>query len=167
MRTTLACTWIISKKIKIQVYLFFFTLLIIQVCASGVRFWEDPGDGFFEFAVKRALNQDQIVHMEGKLQVICYFSRDWQATKPWCLNLKWMKVNNDWKISHTPIFCIFLSSYFFYVPEIPTTNHWAWNLILMQNSSSVNATHAKARAWIGLKMQNCSQISRLWWTSYN
>ena len=32
---------------------------------------EDPpgGGGFFKFAVKRALKQDQIVHMEGKLQV--------------------------------------------------------------------------------------------------
>ena len=32
--------------------------------------WEDPGGGFFEFAVKRALKQDQIVHMEAKLQFI-------------------------------------------------------------------------------------------------
>ena len=39
--------------------------------------WEDPGDYFFEFAVKIALKQDQIVHMEGKLQVILYFSREW------------------------------------------------------------------------------------------
>ena len=38
--------------------------------------WEDPGGGFFEFAVKRALKQDQIVYMEGKLQVILYFSRE-------------------------------------------------------------------------------------------
>ena len=34
--------------------------------------WEDPGGDFFKFAVKRALKQDQIVHMEGKLQVILY-----------------------------------------------------------------------------------------------
>ena len=32
--------------------------------------WKDPGGGFFKFAVKRALKQDQIVHMEGKLQFI-------------------------------------------------------------------------------------------------
>ena len=32
--------------------------------------WEDPGGGFLKFAVKRALKQDQIVHMEGKLQFI-------------------------------------------------------------------------------------------------
>ena len=38
--------------------------------------WEDPGGGFFKFAVKRALKQDQIVHMEGKHQVILYFSRE-------------------------------------------------------------------------------------------
>ena len=36
--------------------------------------WEDPGGGFFKFAVKRALKQDQTVHMEGKLQFIRYFS---------------------------------------------------------------------------------------------
>ena len=49
-------------------------------CASGVAFggtWEDPGGCFFKFAVKRALKQDQIVHMEGKLQFILYFSREW------------------------------------------------------------------------------------------
>ena len=34
-----------------------------------------PWPWFFEFAVKRALKQDQIVHMERKLQVILYFSR--------------------------------------------------------------------------------------------
>ena len=32
--------------------------------------WEDPGGVCFEFAVKTALKQDQIVHMEWKLQVI-------------------------------------------------------------------------------------------------
>ena len=31
--------------------------------------WEDPWGGFSKFAVKRALQQDQIVHMEGKLQI--------------------------------------------------------------------------------------------------
>ena len=39
--------------------------------------WEDPGGGFFKFAVKGALKQDQIVvDMEEKLQVSCYFSRE-------------------------------------------------------------------------------------------
>ena len=38
--------------------------------------WEAPGGVFFKFAVKRALKQDQIVHMEGKLRVIRYFSRE-------------------------------------------------------------------------------------------
>ena len=47
--------------------------------------WEDPGGSFFEFAVKRALKQDQIVHMEVKLQVILYFSREWVILK---LNVK-------------------------------------------------------------------------------
>ena len=37
---------------------------------------EDPGGVFFEFVVKRALKQDQIVHLEGKLQFILYFSRE-------------------------------------------------------------------------------------------
>ena len=38
--------------------------------------WEDPGGGFFKFSVKIALKQDQIFHMEGKLLVILYFSRE-------------------------------------------------------------------------------------------
>ena len=38
--------------------------------------WEDLGGGFFAFVVKRALKQDQIVHLEGKLQFILYFSRE-------------------------------------------------------------------------------------------
>ena len=37
--------------------------------------WEDPGGGFFKFAVNRALKQDQIVDMEGKLLVICNISK--------------------------------------------------------------------------------------------
>ena len=43
--------------------------------------WENPGGGFFKFAVKRPLKQDQIFHMEGKLQVIRYFSREWANMK--------------------------------------------------------------------------------------
>ena len=35
--------------------------------------WKDPGGGFIKFTVTRALKQDQIVHMEEKLQVILYF----------------------------------------------------------------------------------------------
>ena len=37
----------------------------------------DPESGFIKFIGKKALKQDQIVHMEGKLQVILYFSREW------------------------------------------------------------------------------------------
>ena len=37
---------------------------------------------FFKFAVKRALKQDQIVHIEGKLQVIRYFSREYTDKLP-------------------------------------------------------------------------------------
>ena len=36
--------------------------------------WEDPGGGFIKFAVKRALKQDQTLHMEEKLRFILYFS---------------------------------------------------------------------------------------------
>ena len=48
-------------------------------CSSGVHicgYLGGPLGGFFKFVVKRALTQDQIVHMEGKLQVILYFSRE-------------------------------------------------------------------------------------------
>ena len=38
--------------------------------------WEDPGGGFIKFTVKRALKQDQTLHMEGKLQYILYFSTE-------------------------------------------------------------------------------------------
>ena len=38
--------------------------------------WEHSGGVFFESALKRALKQDQIVHLEGKLQYILYFSRE-------------------------------------------------------------------------------------------
>ena len=31
--------------------------------------WEDPGGAFFKFAVKRALKQDQIVHMGGTFKL--------------------------------------------------------------------------------------------------
>ena len=68
-----------SKKSK-QVSLIF-TLLISYNSSElvGSEFggtWEDPWGVFFEFAVKRALKQDQIVYMDGKLQVIFYFSRE-------------------------------------------------------------------------------------------
>ena len=39
--------------------------------------WEDPEGGFIKFAIKRALKQDQTLHMEEKLQFIHYFSREW------------------------------------------------------------------------------------------
>ena len=35
--------------------------------------WEDSEGGFIKFVVKRASNQDQTLHMEGKLHVILYF----------------------------------------------------------------------------------------------
>ena len=34
------------------------------------------GGAFIKFAVKRALKQDQTLHMEGKLQVILYFREE-------------------------------------------------------------------------------------------
>ena len=39
--------------------------------------WEDHEGGFIKFAVKRALKQDQTLHMEGKLHVILYFRAVW------------------------------------------------------------------------------------------
>ena len=45
--------------------------------------WEDPEGGIIKFAVKRALKQDQTLHMEGKLQFIRYFSREC------CISLKY------------------------------------------------------------------------------
>ena len=45
--------------------------------------WEDLEGGIMKFAVKRALNQDQTLHMEGKLQFIRYFSREC------CISLKY------------------------------------------------------------------------------
>ena len=40
---------------------------------------KDPGPegGFIKFAVKRALKQDQTLHMEGKLHIILYFREEW------------------------------------------------------------------------------------------
>ena len=68
--------------------------------------WEDPGGGFFKFAVKRALKQDQIVHMEGKLQVILYFSRECRENKRLQINFSGVKNSDivpDWK--RNPMFC--------------------------------------------------------------
>ena len=45
--------------------------------------WEEPKGGFIKFTVKRALKQDQTLHMEGKLQFIRYFSREC------CISLKY------------------------------------------------------------------------------
>ena len=39
--------------------------------------WEDPAGGFIKSAVKRASNQDQTLHMEGKLHIILYFREEW------------------------------------------------------------------------------------------
>ena len=38
--------------------------------------WEDPEGVFFKFPVERALKQDQIVHIKGKLLVLCYFIKE-------------------------------------------------------------------------------------------
>ena len=51
-----------------------------MVSTFGGTTWQDSGNGFFKFAVKRALKLDEIVHMEGKLQVILYFSRECSGT---------------------------------------------------------------------------------------
>ena len=64
---------------KIQVRLFFTLPTYNSSALVGSEFggtWEDLGGCFSKFALKRALKQDQIVHMEGKLQVILYFSRE-------------------------------------------------------------------------------------------
>ena len=41
--------------------------------STGGATWEDSGGGLMKFAVTRALKQDQIVHIEWKLQIILYF----------------------------------------------------------------------------------------------
>ena len=38
--------------------------------------WEDFEGGFIKFTVKRALKQDQTLHMEGKLHIILYFREE-------------------------------------------------------------------------------------------
>ena len=62
--------------------------------------WEDLGGGFFKFAMKKALKQDQIVHMEGKHQVILFsstsagsdFLRKYSTKK---VDSKWLWLNNS------------------------------------------------------------------------
>ena len=54
---------------------FYFTYNSSELVGSAFGgTWEDPRGCFFKFAVKRDSEQDQIVHMEVKLQFICYFS---------------------------------------------------------------------------------------------
>ena len=53
--------------------------------------WEDPEGSFIKFVVKRALKQDQTIHMEGKLHVILYFREE-------CAN-----VSTPNKLSYGPI----------------------------------------------------------------
>ena len=58
-----------------QVHLYFYFTYnssALVGSAFGVT-WEDPEGGFIKFAAKRALNQDQTLHMEEKLQIILYF----------------------------------------------------------------------------------------------
>ena len=38
--------------------------------------WEDPEGGFIKFTVRRALKQDQKLHMEWKFHVILYFREE-------------------------------------------------------------------------------------------
>ena len=62
--------------------------------------WKDPRGGFIIFAVKRALKQDQIFHMEGKHQVILFsstsagsdFLRKYSTKK---VDSKWLWLNNS------------------------------------------------------------------------
>ena len=61
----------------VHLYFDFFTYnsSVLVGSAFGAT-WEDPEGGIIKFAVKRALKQDQTLHMEGKLQFILYFSRE-------------------------------------------------------------------------------------------
>ena len=54
-----------------------FILIIIQVGSAFGAICDDPEGGFIKFAVKRALKQDQTLHMEGKLHNILYFKEEW------------------------------------------------------------------------------------------
>ena len=51
------CTWF---------FYFTYNSSALVGCKFGGT-WENPGGVFFEFAIKRALKQDQTDHMEGKL----------------------------------------------------------------------------------------------------
>ena len=52
--------------------------------------WEDPEGGDIKFVIKRALKQDQTLHMEGKLHVILYIREEW-AWKVGELGFLWKK----------------------------------------------------------------------------
>ena len=72
-----------------HLYFDFFTYnssVLVGSAFGGTR--EDPEGGIIKFAVKRALKQDQIVHMDGgNFQVIFYFSRECTIKKiqPWLI----------------------------------------------------------------------------------
>ena len=56
---------------------FYFTYNSSALVGSAFgAIWEDPEGGFMKFMVKRALKQDQTLHMEGKLHVILYFREE-------------------------------------------------------------------------------------------
>ena len=61
----------------VHLYFDFFTYnsSVLVGSAFGAT-WEDPEGGFIKFAAKRALKQDQTLHMEGKLHVILYFREE-------------------------------------------------------------------------------------------
>ena len=72
----------VENKLKFPLHMEWTCILILLYKTSalvGSEFggtWEDPGGGFIKFAVKRALKQDQTLHMEEKLQFILYFSTE-------------------------------------------------------------------------------------------
>ena len=65
------------KNQNTSALVFYFTYNSFALVGSTFgAIWEDPEDGFIKFAVKRALKQDQTLHMEGKLHVILYFRKE-------------------------------------------------------------------------------------------
>ena len=60
--------------------------------------WEGPGGVFFKFAVKRAFKQDQIVLIDGKLQVILYF-REECIIMSVCIDKFWKQITSQLSLS--------------------------------------------------------------------
>ena len=60
--------------------------------------WEDPEGGFIKFAAKRALKQDQILHMEVKFHIILYFREECSLIIFMILCIKDSNINcDDWQ----------------------------------------------------------------------